>query len=94
MKASVVQSLMARNRSDIRTSEWFLEKYKKLCKKHPDDESVGSWWDSVKRHKKEIKKLVFIQKELKKELQLAYRLERAERLSELIPDIFLFTTYE
>lgn len=87
MKASVVQSLLARNRKDIHFYEVQTKHWKDAADEYFDkaeDEIAYSFVKDIRQFKKQIAKLVEIQKELKKELQAIYNKEAGQRFYEHI----------
>ncbi len=81
MKASVIQSLMARNRHMIRICEEFAASYKYEADAYFEEGVLeeAHWMVKFYRQEKaEIAKLVAIQKELKKALREAYAAEKCE----------------
>lgn len=81
MKANVVQSLLSRNRVEIRMVEEFAAHYKQCADDYFNggDGTLEEAYQLVKYYRQEkatLAKLVELQKELKKELSLAYEEER------------------
>jgi hypothetical protein len=79
MKASVVQSLLARNRKRISDLEAGYKTQKEYFEEYwekGEDAFAYDHLNLMRWCRKEIKKLVAIQKELKKELRDIYEFER------------------